>query len=215
MRDRRGAVVALAVLCGGVLAVTAVVAVTDDRDLAFRVGAPEAPALALEPGARACQEPIDAVEAFRQVRFFPAPNATPPELEVTVLDSSGRTIAAESLDSRSEAAVTATLDREVAGGDRPVAVCLAAGSGPATFLGVAGESTPGVLSVDGARAPMDLALDFLRAEPRSVLSLLPDVLRNAAGFGPRGVGAWTFWLLVAGVAVAVPFSLARALSRAS
>lgn len=58
---------------------------------------------------------------------------------------------------------------------------------------------------------VDVALELVRAPKRSLLSEVPDMFERAALFRPGWMGAWTFWLLLAAVAIGVPSLLARAL----
>jgi hypothetical protein len=61
---------------------------------------------------------------------------------------------------------------------------------------------------------VDVALELARAPERSLLSEVPDVFERAALFRPGWVGAWTFWLLLAAVAIGLPALLARGLRAA-
>jgi len=58
---------------------------------------------------------------------------------------------------------------------------------------------------------VDVALELVRAPERSLLSEVPDMFERASLFRPGWMGAWTFWLLLAAVAIGVPSLLARAL----
>jgi hypothetical protein len=54
-------------------------------------------------------------------------------------------------------------------------------------------------------------LTFGRRHPTTALSLVPTMFRRAGLFHGGWVGAWTYWLLAALVALAVPALLVRAL----
>ena len=60
----------------------------------------------------------------------------------------------------------------------------------------------------------DIALELIRSDDRSVLGALPDAFDHAALFRPGWVGAWTYWCLLAALAVGVPL-LVRALASAA
>jgi hypothetical protein len=67
----------------------------------------------------------------------------------------------------------------------------------------------GVGRVGDGPAGGDLRVVFLRSEPRSALSLVPDVFERASLFKPGG--PWLMWVLLAGVALGVPLLLAAGL----
>src|SRR3954451_24666290 len=61
-------------------------------------------------------------------------------------------------------------------------------------------------------AGRDLFAYFPDTEPRSLLERIPAAFRHAATFKLAGVGAWTYWLGLLLLLVAVPLLLVRALS---
>lgn len=207
---------ALALAAGVGLALEAA---ADERDLAFTLGlVPFQVAAKISPGQEACQVPLVVEERFAAIRFqvtgsrwpggsVAASVRTVPEGRVL---ARGRVRGATRNDEP-----TVTLDREVRE-DARVAVCLR-NTGPRrlTLHGRAGAAKLGSrVEVDGAPKRADLTLVFLRAEPRSALSLVPEMFRRAALFRPAWVGPWTFWLLLVVVLCGVPALLAAALRSA-
>jgi hypothetical protein len=81
-------------------------------------------------------------------------------------------------------------------------------------LGVRPTVSTSSATVDGEGIPGDLAVEFTSPEARSLLTRLPAAFRHASVFRPGGVGAWTYWVLIALVAIGAPLALARALVRA-
>lgn len=70
MPNARSAIVAFAVVVACALVGLLVVALTDDRELAFTLGVqPSQAAVVVQPGGRACQKPIDTSAPVRRVRF--------------------------------------------------------------------------------------------------------------------------------------------------
>jgi hypothetical protein len=162
----------------------------DQRWTAFSPEVPPSqPIKTLEPGAQACQAPFRAVAGFGSVRtWISALARRTPALWLGVYSPRGATIAT----GRTEGghgqfvAVTFNLNATVPGGRRVVLCLHNAGPQSVTLLG----------------ANERLAYLFLRRHPESLLSLLPTVFRRAALFRPTWVGAWTFWLLLAGLLAA-------------
>ena len=214
----RGAWV-LAAMAAAATTALVVSAAVNRRDLAFGPGVPiTRVAVALAPGQTACQREIRVLEGFRAVEVVPRWLGRPgPPLRLEVLDRAtgarlrGAGVSAGYPDNRPLAVAVGP----VAAG-RAIDVCIAnRGHGRVGLEGGKAESVPASsLDVGGvARERNAIALRFLR-EPRSVLSQVPTIFRRAALFRPDWVGPWTFWLLAAGVVLAVPLLLARALSAA-
>ena len=210
---------AVAAIFGGALAgIIALVAFAtdDERERAFRLPVSDSqPAATLRPGQTVCQRPLAAQGDFKAVQL--------------TVGSAGR----------ARFALAANPLR--GGGDQPLAVAeLAFSSGPsiqraefdrtvhkeerfALCVTNSGERVAAIYGAEpriddgsevvgkGAREAWDLALIFLRDKPRSVLVDVPDMFERAALFKPAFVGAWTFWLLLAAVALGVPALLSAAL----
>ncbi len=58
----------------------------------------------------------------------------------------------------------------------------------------------------------EISLTLVRKPSRSLLSLMPTAFERATLFRPGWIGAWTYWMLAAGLIFVVPFLLTRALS---
>ena len=84
MSSARSGVIAFALVAAAALAGLVVVAITDDRELAFTLGVrPTQVAAVVEPGKRACQRPLDVSADARSVRFQVGTYGKPgPELAV-------------------------------------------------------------------------------------------------------------------------------------
>jgi hypothetical protein len=218
---------ARALLLGGAALVVVAAMVTlalDQRRLAFSSGvAPNQAVAALAPGQRACQRRVPVIERFELVAPATDTGGRPgPALDVSILDHGSRRVirmgqAAPGYRTRigvPGAPATAAVGRVRRG--REIDVCLRdAGSQPVQLVGTAvRRSSQSDLAVGGGGqrpAGGNLQLTFLRRRPVPLLSELPAAFRRAALFHPPVVGAWTFWLLAALMAVAVPLLLARAL----
>jgi hypothetical protein len=219
---------ARALLLGGAALVVVAAIVTlalDRRSLAFSNGvAPNQAVATLGPGQRACQRRVPVIEGFARVTPTTDTGGRPgPALDVEILDhGSGRVIrmgrAAAGYRTRINfpgTPASADVGRVRHGG--AIDVCLRnAGSRPVQLVGTAvRRSTQSDLGLGGGArqrpAGGNLQLTFLRARPVPLLAELPAAFRRAALFHPPLVGAWTFWLLAALMAVAVPLLLARAL----
>lgn len=207
---RRALVAVLAVGLLGLL----LAALLDKERRAFTVGvASGGPAVELQPGRGVCQGVIDVPRggAFDTVRVLLGTYFRPgPPVRVTVREPDGGLIAAGELPGGyPDIAERPFHDVEVGdvGDQQPVTVCLRnTGSRPVAVYGNAGAASRSTAATmdDGTELDADLDLVFLRAEAASVASLLPDVFRRAALFRPSGVGAWTYWVLLVLLVVAVP-----------
>jgi len=214
-------------LLGGaaVVVVAAVIALAvDRRRLAFSNGvAPNQAVATLAPGQRACQRRVPVIERFELVAAATDTGGHPgPALDVSVLDHVSRRVIGmgrvpAGYRTRIGApgpAATAEVGRVRHGGE--IDVCLQdVGPQPVQLVGTAvRRSSQSDLALGGRRqrpAGGNLQLTFLRERPVTLLSEMPVTFRRAALFLPPVVGAWTFWLLAALMAVAVPLLLARAL----
>lgn len=221
--------VGTAVVLGGallVLVAAVIVLAGDERRLAFANGVPPAvAAVQLAPGQRACQPAVAVLEPFGGVELAADTGGRGgPALEVTVLDRRARrTLGSGRVPggyagrlTTGGAEAVARVGRVRAG--REVEVCVVnAGSQPVGLGGTVGRDRRGarVQLADGRRLGANLHLTFLRQRPTSLLALMPTAFERAALFHPPVVGAWTFWLLAALLALGVPALLARALAAAS
>jgi hypothetical protein len=93
--------------------------------------------------------------------------------------------------------------------DGRIEVCV---TGPATVLGNVGVASRSTSArIDGKPVEMDMAVVFVRAEPRRLLSLVPDVVSRAALFHGGWVKPWLVAVLGALLLTAFPLLLAAAL----
>jgi hypothetical protein len=213
---RSGIVALVVTVAAGALAVI-VDAARDERQLALTTGVNiSQPVARLPPGGTACQLPLRAVEDFASVRFAVGTAGLPgAPLEVLVEPvRGGRPIARGRLGRGypDRAQPSVEVGRVSAG--RRVRVCVR-NRGRRRTVAIFGG--PGArrsfLRVDGRPQSADLWLELHSPEPRSALSLVPEMFRRAALFHPRWVEPWLFWLLGAGVVIGVPALLAAALAR--
>jgi hypothetical protein len=218
LRSRAFALVPLVfALCAGALAI---VAASDERELAFTTNVRVVVSVAdVRPGQEACERGLDTTAAFDTVELHLASGTEPaPPLDVTARDSRSRSVLARGRvprGGRDNVPVRARVGPEVPEGRR-IDVCLRnAGSRPVGLYGGPDWESPGRAWVGRRRARGDIRIVFLRSEPRSALSLVPEIFERAALFRPEPVGAWTFWLLLVLVAVGVPLLLAAALRAAA
>jgi hypothetical protein len=215
---RRPAVAILLAACALAVAALAAGAATDERALAFNLGVqPEGPVAALEPGRRACQRGIGVPARFDAVELLLGTYARPgPALAVTVHRPGGQAIGAGKLPAgaRDNQPASVRVTPAVSAGE-PVDVCVRNdGDRRVALYGGGAAWSPSVAFAGGREVRGDLRMRFFRSEPRSVLSLVPDMFERAALFRPDPIGAWSFWALLAGVAVGVPLLLAGALRAA-
>jgi hypothetical protein len=212
----RAARAGLAAMAAG-LGILLLVAVVDRRELAFTLAVRESePGVVLQPRDSACQRGIDVEESFTGARFLLATYFKPgPRLAVRVTDHrTGELLALGGLrdgyaDGKKS---TARLDRTVEAGRR-ADLCVR-NAGPrrvAIFSGPPTDNEPSDATVNGKPVDKDVVIEFIRRDEATVLSLVPDVFDRAALFHPSWVGAWTFWLVLALLLVAVPLLLVRAL----
>jgi hypothetical protein len=216
---RRRALAALLGTCLAGAAAVAIAGAADERTLAFTQDIRAArPVAVVAPGRAACQWGIDSEARFEVVQLLIGTYGRPgPRLRVTVRDNvTGRAmaegrLAAGAADNKS---ASVRLRPSVPDGPR-VGVCVA-NDGPsrvALYGGPPGDVPTSYAFVGNRPADGDIRMIFYRAEPRSALALVPDMVGRAALFRPAPVGAWTFWILLAGMAIGVPLLLGAALRR--
>jgi hypothetical protein len=217
----RSAALVLAGLVVAAVAVLAVAAVSDQRDLAFTLGVnPAQVAAPLNAGQEVCQGPVDVPERFRRVQMRVGTFGKPgPPLAVTVrafpagLPLARGTLRGGYPDSRAQ---TVTLQSVAAGGRVSVCVRNVGRKQQVALYGGAGAAArTSTASIDGRSLGTDLTLVFKRDEERSVLSLLPTMFERASLFHPGWAGPWLFWTMLAALLLLVPLLLWRALDRAA
>lgn len=212
---RRPALIGFAVVAVVGVLVILVQAAGDDRDLAFTLGvSPSQPVAILKHGDRACQRPVDVEQGFRVVRpALGVRTGSAGPVHVTAGRASG-SFPAGPIAALGQRGVR--LDREVPAGER-VSVCVRnEGRRRVVLAGGAAAARAGSSEyVNGKDAKVDVALVFDRGSSRSALAAVPDMFRHASLFRPGWVGAWTFWVLLVLVLLAVPALLARALREAA
>lgn len=183
----------------------------------FRLGLNTESVVMVKPGEEACRTLIRPPQAgANQVTFWArgasADGSAPP---ITVRVRKGRQsqlLAIARLPAARAGPRHAALRGSVAGA-RKVAACFTnAGAVSLALTPRPGTPTRVVPARLGERTDnVDVALELVRAPERSLLSEVPDIFERAALFRPGWVGAWTFWLLLAALAIGVPTLLARAL----
>ncbi|MBV9212733.1 MAG: hypothetical protein JOZ25_03705 [Actinobacteria bacterium] len=214
-----GAVVALA--AGALTALAAV----DGRRLAFAGAAnPFGRGAWVGLGTVACQKHIHVEAPFDEIVMQLVAFPPEPRISVTVRSAAdGRALARGDVPRgvaggwQHVATPTVSLSRGIPAG-RIVDVCIrSVGRLPVGLFGsphvTAGSSHAAVISPHGVERATgtDIRLVFARRRTRSVLSMVPAMVRRAALFKPGFIGAWTYWVLLAALLVAVPALLVRAL----
>ena len=214
---RAGIPALLATACAGILAF-AVTAAGDSRDVAFTLGVVPAGAVAvLNPGEAACQSPISVPAEFDGVRFQVGTYGKPgPPLAIAIrsLESDRRLAGGRLSGGYPDVSQLSVAVGQVRASQR-VEVCVRnVGARRAALYGNVGLAAGETEARIGARRlGTDLSLVFERDEPRSLLSLVPDIFERASVFRPVWVGAWTFWILAGALLAGVPVLLALALAR--
>jgi hypothetical protein len=147
-----------------------------------------------------CQARIELIAPVHGVNFPVGTRGRPgPPLTVSVYAASGRLLATGRV--RGGYAHGSFQEARFRGRVREgqsVAVCVRRTGSPAG---------PGVRS--------DLTLAFLHREPTSTVGLLPTIFERMALFRFDWVGAWTFWILLALLALVAPALCAYAVARAA
>lgn len=220
----------MSIVLGGaavVLVAAVVTLLTDQRSVAFVNGvAPTSGVALLRPPQRVCQRDVAVFEPFGGIGLAAITAGRPgPALDVTVLDHrSRRELGRGRVPAGYRTAVATPTQLAVARlgrvrSRRSIDVCVKdAGSGLVLLTGTREPRPQNVDLVLIARGEpkigANLALTFLSRRPSSLFTRLPTAFERAALFHPPFMGAWTFWLLAALVAVAVPLLLARGLRSA-
>lgn len=210
----RRATTVVAAVCA--LAVVALLGVSlvQRTELAFTPGiAPAIPVAKLPTGAKLCQWPLQVPPggAFDRV-VVSAGGGRDVELTLERTGAGGVLRRATVPTSARVQSRSITVER-VPDGTR-FDVCITnRGGGTVEVLGNADTaSRTSSSTVDGKPTGLDMTVRFER-EPRSMFSLIGDMLDRASLFKASWFGAWTYWLLTAAVLVGVPLLLVRAVRR--
>lgn len=216
---RRAALLVFAAIAVLALGGVVLAGARDERDLAFSLGVPSLGVAAVAPSqVPLCQTHVDVVHAFDSVRFTPRSVGRPgPSLSVAVRRT-GTHAALASAQVPAGYPDNRPLQvrvGHVAARHGPVDVCITPqGTTGVGFMGGNRESEPSTRAYLGDRLVprYSLAMDFHTTRSHSLLSQVPRVFHRASLFHPQWIGAWTFWLLAALVAVGVPALLMWALA---
>ena len=213
----RGPVRTFALVLAAGLALLVAIALADRRG--FRLYVRSDSQVLVRPGQELCSGLIRPPGAgAERVRFWVrgAAGGGAPAIVVRVRRSrTAQTLADGTAPAGPAGARTVRLRGSVAGSRKVVACFLGAGGG--AILSPR-PGTPTRVRVERSAEPADyadVALELIRSDDRSLLAALPDAFDRAALFRPGWIGAWTYWLLLAGLVVGVPLLLAGALSAAS
>ncbi|HEY6760995.1 MAG TPA: hypothetical protein VI318_15975 [Baekduia sp.] len=217
---RRLALGLFGVVAAGLIALV-IVQASQSTNLAFTVGAaPQAPIAALKAGQTVCQRQLNVPPhaGFDQIALQVGTHHRPgPPLDVVVRNhDTGRILGRGTLRAGYPDIPTGGGDRVVATGavaaDQPIDVCVT-NRGPRSVAlygsgALANRNSDAVL--DGKETAYDVTMVFQDAR-HSRGSELADMFQRASLFRPGFVGAWTYWILVALMVLAVPALLWRAL----
>ena len=193
------------------VAVLLVSAALDRREVAFEANLPAFDLVAnLAPGDEVCAEGIDVPAGFDRVRLVVGrPRLEAQPLTVVLTDEvTGSQVARASFPGGPS---NAGGNIEVPVGHVPAGGRL---RGCVTNEGDAEQSLFGSPPNRNATLPPVVAFAFVSDPAPSLLSLVPDVVERSALFKPGFYGAWTTWLLLGVVLLAIPFALSRALAAA-
>lgn len=158
---------------------------------------PLMPIAGTDPGHRMCQGPFTRPPTFDAVQVWAAALAHKhAHVDILIIDAStGRTLAAGPLTVSDLAGpYTARLNRLVSGVGA-VEVCVAPVSGHYIALGMGSVNPTVVLH---GHPGLQFSVNLLD-DRGSLLGALPRAFSRAALWHPAWVGAWTFWLLGAGI----------------
>ena len=219
MSSARSAVTVFLIVAACTLAGLAVVAITDERQLAFTPGVrPTQVAAVAAPGDPVCQRPLDVSADARSVRFQVGTAGRPgPELAVESRSARGRRAVAVVPAGYGDVTwQRATLDRELREGER-IELCITnrGTRRVAIYGGPALAARTSSAYLDGRRIPTDLALVFERGDSRTALALVPTAFERAALFRPSWLDEWVYWVLAAAFLLTVPVLVAAALRGAA
>jgi hypothetical protein len=201
-------------------AALAAVAASDERELAYGRGVPAIdPVLDIPPALEACQGPVAAPEPFDALEVFVDPRGFPlVALDTSIRDAETRQLLSHGVlfpDRLAPSLQRIDLEVPVEGGHRLDICFINQEEQPALLRGQEQDPDPvGTLRLADQPIPADLYLAYLE-DDRSALDRLPQMFERAALWRPGWVGAWTYWLLLAGVALVVPALLAWTLWRAA
>lgn len=213
---RRPAALFLGIAAAALVALTALAA-ADERELAYTLGVGPADTVSnIWPGEEVCQRPLTAEDDFGAVRLQVSARQRA-ELAVTAVPLDDGRPLASARGSFPGGRSDLTLDfDETVSQDTRFALCIRnVGSGVFAVYGGRSNARDGTAVYEnGSLEQSDLTLVFLRDQPRSALSLVPEMFERAALFRPGFIGAWTFWVLLVLVAVGVPALMAAALRSA-
>ena len=217
MRRPRATVAAfLLVLLAGLVLLVAIAA-ADRRG--FRLYVPSESQVVVRPGQELCSGLIRPPGAGAdRVRFWArgARGGTAPPIVVRVRRSRTAQTLAEGTAASGFAGFRTVRLRGSVAGSRKVVACFLDAGGESAILSPR-PRTPTRVTVERSSdltGYADIALELIRSDDRSVLGALPDAFDHAALFRPGWVGAWTYWCLLAALAVGVPL-LVRALASAA
>lgn len=219
---RRATVVVLAAFVAGLVGLV-LAATLHHTSRAFTLGVPSsAPVAAVSPGQTLCQRPIDvaAGAAFREITaLIGTYHKAGSPLSVTVRDTGGRVVASGRIpggypDIARQPVHDIRLDRTVS--TPRIAVCFRnTGTRRVALYGTGDLAARGSSAyLDGRPLHVDVDLQFLRA-PRSIATLVPQMLSRASLFRFAGMGRWVYFVLAALLVLAAPALLVRALATAA
>lgn len=208
---------ALGVLAIGLLCLTASLAT---RTQSFTLGVtPSAPVAELRADETLCQGPIDVIDHFERVTLTLGTFMRPgPPLDVRVRDAATREVLATG---HLAAGYADNTEQQVevgrVGGGARIAVCVTneGRHRVATYGSADAAHVPSSAAVDGEPKGVDATMRFLYDEPRSLLSLAPQMVERATLFAPSWLSPGMLWALFGLVAFAVPGLLGYALTRTS
>jgi hypothetical protein len=214
----RSGLAALLAVCAAAAVALVLVAAADRRQTAFAF-VPRSVFVVGEasPGDQLCQRGLQAPARFDAIDLRLGTGGRPgPPLDVTVRGEGGRTLATGTVapGARDNAQAQARIVPAVPAGTRFDICFRNDGRREVGFYGGSWYLSPGRAYAGRRRLEGNVRIVFLRDEPRSALSLVPDMFRRAALFRPDPVGAWTFWLLLVLVVAGIPALLALALRAA-
>lgn len=217
-------------LAVGLLGLFGVMLKKDSKQVQTLGVQPVMPVAPIGKGSVACEHVVGLAEPLERVRFQATTMRKPgPPLEVTVSAASGLVMGRGRIpwgwidDGRPLEAVVGRVED-----DRPVTICIRNRGRVRAYIwgdaligsirdgdqGIRPTVTPAYGTLNGHPIEDDLALTFVTERPRSLATRLPAMFRHASSFRPSFVGPWTYWLLLACLALAAPLALVAALRAA-